>query len=153
MSSERKVPRVACQLKFNQADVCVCMSGRAPIQSGRCWFVCLDELPYNQADGCLYVRTCSNTIRQMSVCLSGRIPIQSGRRGFECLAGSVLDEATYNQARQVLDEAQYNQAYEVMNELHTINSDRYIIAVVYAVKSGGVHTCTSYVAKKLYVIK
>ena len=58
-----------------------------------------------------------------------------------------------NQARQVLDEAQYNQAYEVMNELHTINSDRYIIAVVYAVKSGGVHTCTSYVAKKLYVIE
>ena len=34
----------------------------------------------------------------------------------------------------VLDEAQYNQAYEVMNELHTINPDRYIIAVEYAVK-------------------
>ena len=44
--------------------------------------------------------------------MSGRAHIQSGRRGFECLAGSVLDEATYNQARQVLDEAQYNQAYE-----------------------------------------
>ena len=53
----------------------------------------------------------------------------------------------------VLDEAQYNQAYEVMNELHTINSDRYIIALVYAVKKRGVHTCTSYVAKKVLCYK
>ena len=59
------------------------------------------------------ILTCSNTIRQMSVCLSGRAPIQSGTRGFESLAGSVLDEA------------QYNQAYEVMNELHTIKQGRY----------------------------
>ena len=141
MSSERKVPRVACQLKFNQADVCVCMSGRAPIQSGRCWFVCLDEPQYNQADGCLYVRTCSNTIRQMSVCLSGRAPIQSGRRGFESLAGSVLDEA------------QYNQAYEVKNELHTIKQGRYIIAVAYAVKSGGYIHVLVMKQKHFYVIK
>ena len=25
----------------------VCFFGRAPIQSGRCWFVCVDELQYN----------------------------------------------------------------------------------------------------------
>ena len=73
----------------------------------------------------------------MSVCLSGRIPIQSGRRGFECLAGSVLDEATYNQARQVLDEAQYNQAYEHL----------------YMQSYAGVHTCTIYVAKKVLCYK
>ena len=93
MSSERKVPRVACQLKFNQADVCVCMSGRAPIQSGR--------------------------------------------RGFESLAGSVLEEA------------QYNQAYELMNELHTIKQDRYITCS----QKRGVYTCTSYVAKKVLCYK
>ena len=83
------------------------------------------QLQYNQADVGLFVRTSPNTNRQMLVCLFGRAPIQSGRRGFESLEGSVLDEA------------QYNQAYEVMNELHTINRDRYIIAVDYAVKSGG----------------
>ena len=66
-----------------------------------------------------------NTIRQMLVCMFGRATIQTGRRRFESLEGSVLEEA------------QYNQAYEVMNELHTINQDRYIIAVEYAVKSGG----------------
>ena len=69
----------------------------------------------------------------MSVCMSGRAHIQSGTRGFECLAGSVLDEATYNQARQVLDEAQYNQAYEHL----------------YMQSYAGVHTCISYVAKKV----
>ena len=37
----------------------------------------------------------------------------------------------------VLEEAQYNQAYKVRDQLHTINRDRYIIAVEYAVKSGG----------------
>ena len=78
-------------------------------------FVCPDELQYNQADVGLFVRPRSNTIRQMSVCMSGRAHIQSGTRGFECLAGSVLDEATYNQARQVLDEAQYNQLRRVYN--------------------------------------
>ena len=113
------------------------MSGRAPIQSGRCWFVCSDELQYNQADVCLYVRTSSNTIRQLSVCMSGRAPIQSGRRGFESLAGSVLEEA------------QYNQAYELMNELHTIKQDRYITCS----QKWGVHTCTSYVAKKVICYK
>ena len=97
VSSERKVPRVACQLKFNQADVCVCMSGRAPIQSGR--------------------------------------------RGFESLAGSVLDEA------------QYNQAYEVKNELHTIKQSRYIIAVAYAVESGGYIHVLDMKQKHFYVIK
>ena len=69
--------------------------------------------------------------------MSGRAHIQSGRRGFECLAGSVLDEATYNQARQVLDEAQYNQAYEHL----------------YMQSYAGVHTCTSYVAKKVLCYK
>ena len=56
-------------------------------------FVCPDELQYNQADVGLFVRTSSNTIRQMSVCMSGQAPIQSGRRGFKSLAGSVLEEA------------------------------------------------------------
>ena len=126
MSSERKVLGVECQLQYNQADVCmyawtssntirqmlVCMFGRAPIQSGRCWFVGSDELQYNQADFGLYVRTSSNTIRQMLVCMFGRATIQTGRRRFESLEGSVLEEA------------QYNQAYEVMNELHTIKQDR-----------------------------
>ena len=36
---------------------------------------------------------------------------------------------------------------------NTINSDGYIIALVYAVKSEGVHTCTSYVAKKVLCYK
>ena len=102
MSSERKVPGVECQLQYNQADssaqMLVCMSGRAPIQSGRCWFVCSDELQYNQVDVGLYVWTSSNTIRQMLVCLFGRATIQTGRRGFKSLAGSVLEEAQYNQA-------------------------------------------------------
>ena len=55
--------------------------------------------------------------------------------------------------RQVLDEAQYNQAYEVLNELHTINSDRYIIAVAYAVKSGGYIHVLVMKQKHFYVIK
>ena len=100
-------------------------------------FVCPAELQYNQADVGLFVRPRSNTIRQMSVCMSGRAPIQSGRRGFESLAGSVLEEA------------QYNQAYELMNELHTIKQDRYITCS----QKRGVHTCTSYVAKKVLCYK
>ena len=102
----------------------VCMFGRATIQSGRCLYVCLDELQYNQADVGLFVRTSSNQL-------------QSGRSGFESLEGSVLEEA------------QYNQAYEVMNELHTIKQDRYIICS----QKRGVHTCTSYVAKKVLCYK
>ena len=146
MSSERKVPGVECQLQVTLCVVVlvtaalhtwyttewsVCMSGRAPIQSGRCWFVCPAELQYNQADVGLFVRPRSNTIRQMSVCMSGRAHIQSGTRGFESLAGSVLEED------------QYNQAYELMNELHTIKQDRYI-------------TCSQKPVmkeKKFYVIK
>ena len=84
----------------------VCLSGRGPIQSGRCLFVCPDELTYNQA-------------------------------GFESLAGSVLEAD------------QYNQAYELMNELHTIKQDRYITCS----QERGVHTCTSYVAKKVLCYK
>ena len=73
----------------------------------------------------MYVRTSSYTIRQMSVCMSGRA------------AGSVLEEA------------QYNQAYELMNELHTIQQDRYIKCS----QKRGVHTCTSYEAKKVLCYK
>ena len=73
----------------------------------------------------------------MLVCLFGGAPIQSGRRGFESLAGSVLEEA------------QYNQAYELMNELHTIKQDRYITCSQKRV----VHTCTSYEAKKVLCYK
>ena len=40
------------------------------------------------------------------------------------------DELSYKQA----EEAQYNQAYKVMDQLHTINRDRYIIAVEYLVR-------------------
>ena len=40
-----------------------------------------------------------------------------------------------------------------MNELHTINSDRYIIAVAYAVKSGGYIHVLVMKQKKFYVIK
>ena len=76
----------------------VCLFGRAPIQSGRCWFVCLDELQYNQADVGLFVWTSSNTIRQMSVCLFGQAPIQSGRCWFVC-----LDELQYKQAEEDLN--------------------------------------------------
>ena len=99
----------------------VCMFGRATIQSGRCLYVCSDELQYNQADICMYVRTSYNTIRQKLVCtyrsetwyyyyvlhstnrqkriwiLGGKCtrwsPIQSGLWGNE--------RATYNQPRQV----------------------------------------------------
>ena len=113
MSSERKVPGVECQLQVTLCVVVlvtaalhtwyttewsVCMSGRAPIQSGRCWFVCPAEVQYNQADVCLYVRTSCNTIRQKRIRILGgkcnrRSPIQSGQR--------VNARATYNQARQV----------------------------------------------------
>ena len=53
------------------------------------------------------------------------------------MEGSVLEEAQYNQAYEVMNEPTYNQARQVKNELDTINRDRYIRAVEYAVKSGG----------------
>ena len=52
----------------------------------------------------------------------------------------------------VLDEAQYNQAYKVMDQLHTINRDRYIIAVEYAVQCGGYTHGHIMQQKRFYII-